>query len=508
MIKTSFRSILGTAVLCLCAPAQAQLINGSFEINGISGETFLGWDEFGGVSASTELATDGARTARIEAPQNGGWDLAGVLQGIALSPGGYVRVNVESGFTGADPLVGQTRSLVNVEWRAGNGDLIGYESLTSSMSCDTPDTVYSFERIAGPAPPGTAEARLLLGAFSTPADQPGVVHFDEAEMVEITPPTKGEIQWNDFGGRTIEWSGYTWRVKRGGYFGPGNNLFADADDAVWVDAQGRLHMKIIERDGQWYSTELALVDPLGYGDHVFSVVGKIDEVDINTVLGAFTWEYQLSYTGIESTNLANEFDIEFSRWKNPQNEIAQFLPQPWQAGHISRYEFSPPSDDTITTHAFNMQETFVDCRAWWGDALDPAPGDIIHTWYYTGEHIPDDETPRVHLNFWMIEEPPTDLQEKEFVFDSFRFIGEPCSPADVTTAGAGAGDPGFGTPDGQVTGADIQYYVNAWVALDPAVADVTTTGAGEGEPGYGVPDGAVTGADIQYYVNLWVAGCP
>jgi hypothetical protein len=83
-----------------------------------------------------------------------------------------------------------------------------------------------------------------------------------------------------------------------------------------------------------------------------------------------------------------------------------------------------------------------------------------------------------------------------------------CGIADVTTTGAGAGDPGFGVPDGEVTGADIQYFVNFWVAGDVSVADVTTTGAGAGDPGFGVPDGQVTGADIQYFVNFWVLGCP
>ena len=298
-------------------------------------------------------------------------------------------------------------------------------------------------------------------------------------------------------------------MKRGGFFGPGNNnLFSDSDDTIWVDPQGRLHMKIIDRDGQWYNSELTIVDVLGYGDHVFQVVGRIDQLDINTVLGAFTWEYQLSYAGLESNNLANEFDIEFSRWNNPGTDIGQFVCQPWQAGDISRYEFAPPTNQSITTHAFNMQQTFVDCRAWYGSAAVPAPGDIIHTWNYTGIHIPDDESPRVHLNFWRIDGPPTDGQEQEFIFESFAFIGDDCGPADITTTGAALGDPGYGVPDGLVTGADIQYYVNAWVAQDLAIADVTTQGAGLGDPGFGVPDGLVTGADIQYYVNLWVAGCP
>jgi len=81
------------------------------------------------------------------------------------------------------------------------------------------------------------------------------------------------------------------------------------------------------------------------------------------------------------------------------------------------------------------------------------------------------------------------------------------SEADLTTTGAGIGDPGFGVPDGQVTSADINYYVNAWVGGNTAIADVTTTGAGVGDPGFGVPDGQITGTDINYYVNIWVLGC-
>jgi len=88
----------------------------------------------------------------------------------------------------------------------------------------------------------------------------------------------------------------------------------------------------------------------------------------------------------------------------------------------------------------------------------------------------------------------------------FPLIG--CSLADVTTQGAGVGDPGFGAPDGIVTGADINYFVNFWIVGDLAVADLTTQGAGIGDPGFGVPDGIVTAADINYYVNLWAAGCP
>ena len=39
-------------------------------------------------------------------------------------------------------------------------------------------------------------------------------------------------------------------------------------------------------------------------------------------------------------------------------------------------------------------------------------------------------------------------------------------------------------------------------------ADVTTQGAGAGDPLFGIPDGIISGADINFFVNEWVTGCP
>ena len=80
--------------------------------------------------------------------------------------------------------------------------------------------------------------------------------------------------------------------------------------------------------------------------------------------------------------------------------------------------------------------------------------------------------------------------------------------ADFTTQGAGAADPLFGVPDGLVTAADINYYVNFWGAGDLGIADLTTQGAGAGDPLFGIPDGIITASDINFFVNEWVTGCP
>ena len=50
-------------------------------------------------------------------------------------------------------------------------------------------------------------------------------------------------------------------------------------------------------------------------------------------------------------------------------------------------------------------------------------------------------------------------------------------------------------------------YKNSRINND-CVADLTSLDQAWHEPFYAVPDGIVTGIDIQYYVNLWIAGCP
>ncbi|MEM1331036.1 MAG: PQQ-dependent sugar dehydrogenase [Planctomycetota bacterium] len=83
-----------------------------------------------------------------------------------------------------------------------------------------------------------------------------------------------------------------------------------------------------------------------------------------------------------------------------------------------------------------------------------------------------------------------------------------CSPADVTTNNANPGDAEYGVPDGEITTADLTYFVEQWLADNAAVADVTTNATNPGDANYGVPDGEVTAADLSYFVEIWLAGCP
>jgi hypothetical protein len=190
-----------------------------------------------------------------------------------------------------------------------------------------------------------------------------------------------------------------------------------------VDGDDDLHMTIQRIGSTWYSTEVVLEEALGYGDYIFTTVGRLDLLHENTVFGLFVWQYGPCW-GEEYLwwNAYNEIDIEFSRWGNPGNSIGQFVAQPYDwGGNISRFD-ATFSDEELTSHAFNWLADRVEFRSWRGGPDDEAPENMIHSWIYTGPHIPRPEQPRVHINLWQLNGGPGIYQET--VLDEFTFVPE------------------------------------------------------------------------------------
>ena len=121
--------------------------------------------------------------------------------------------------------------------------------------------------------------------------------------------------------RSIMFSGYEWWVKDG-FSGPGPNNFSDSPRNVWVDQQGRLHLRIERRRKTWYAAEVILAQTSGYGAYRFGVDSRVDNLDLNAVLGLFTW-----CTNPSAANC--EIDIEMSRWSNELNQNAGYVVQPY-----------------------------------------------------------------------------------------------------------------------------------------------------------------------------------
>lgn len=90
--------------------------------------------------------------------------------------------------------------------------------------------------------------------------------------------------------RTIEFAGYRWGVKSSRTLvRPGWNYFSDDPADVYVDDQG-LHLTITTRDQQWRSTEVVLLDHLGYGTYTFQTESALDAPDPRIAFRAYTWD--------------------------------------------------------------------------------------------------------------------------------------------------------------------------------------------------------------------------
>lgn len=230
------------------------------------------------------------------------------------------------------------------------------------------------------------------------------------------------------GQRTISWSGYEWHVRtsqgggNSGQVGHAYNYFSDSSNNVWVDAEGRLHLKITYANGHWNSAWIASTTRLGYGTYRFYCDSRLDNLDKFVTLGMFTW------TDLACVEGNREIDLEFSTWGDsilPNN--AQYVIQPyWVNGNLSRYQLTSAA---TSTHSFTWQPDSVSFSSVEGHCAPPSSCTPINSWEFTrlnGVHSSADE--RVHLNLWLNNgsynniPAPSSGQPVEVVISKFEFI--------------------------------------------------------------------------------------
>lgn len=217
-------------------------------------------------------------------------------------------------------------------------------------------------------------------------------------------------------GRTLQFSGLTWKVKaHESPTGPGPNYFSDSEDDVWTDGGGRLHMRIAQRDGKWYCTEVYTTETLGYGTYTFTLASRVDQLDRNIVLGLFTWDDEAPAYNYR------EIDIEFSRWGIEANENAQYVVQPYDtAGNMERFNAALAGD--ASTHIVNWGADSVHFSSFQGSASPPNPPDEIWAWAYAGDDAPPAGMESARINLWLYEgNAPSDGLGAEVVIESFSY---------------------------------------------------------------------------------------
>lgn len=229
---------------------------------------------------------------------------------------------------------------------------------------------------------------------------------------------EGVLAWDEFpdasSDRFVLFAEYRWRVKTGDLAGPGPNYFSDDSENVFVDTGGSLHLRITFRDDRWYSGEVVLDEPLGYGTYSFIVAIRVDNIDPNVVAAGFIY-------GSED----QEIDIEFSQALTEDPENSQYVVQPYHIpGNI--YAFKTP-DAEVTSHRFHWQPDRIDFVSWEGNApFPPDDDDVIARWEYTGKSVPDPIDAKMRFNLWLFGgDPPTVGEELEFIVSDFEFEEEP-----------------------------------------------------------------------------------
>ena len=212
--------------------------------------------------------------------------------------------------------------------------------------------------------------------------------------------------------RTISFSGITWTVKSsaGDLWGPGPNNFSDAQNNVWVDAAGNLHLKITYENGVWKCAEVIAQQSFGYGTYRFTLATDVADLDPNVVLGLFTWNDDAAFNH-------REIDIEFSRWGDALDATnAQYTVQPYTASaNLKRWALS--SGYGLTTHEFRWTKNSIVFES-------KSAGNRLLQWNYTrraGIPKPGGENPRINL--WLFRgAAPTDGLPVEVIVSKFEYL--------------------------------------------------------------------------------------
>jgi hypothetical protein len=110
--------------------------------------------------------------------------------------------------------------------------------------------------------------------------------------IDYHPSTDpGVLAWTEIPpSRTLSFGGATFWVKDSDHFetGPGPCVFSPGEQNVFVDGDGRLHLKILKQGSTWTCSEVVLDRSRGHGAYTFQVVSALDKLDSRDVFPAFS----------------------------------------------------------------------------------------------------------------------------------------------------------------------------------------------------------------------------
>ncbi|WP_158263781.1 glycoside hydrolase family 16 protein [Deinococcus arcticus] len=230
---------------------------------------------------------------------------------------------------------------------------------------------------------------------------------------------------------TLNFSGFTWTVKEGSGLGPGPNTWSARN--VWLDAAGDLHLAI-RRDGStWTNAEVSTGRRLGYGTYEWRVIGRVDQLDQNVVLGLFQYPTPDTVPAGQDPDGLFEIDVELARWGQASAQPLNYTTYPSARGQPVTSRVLPLQlQGTYTTHRYTrlrdrvIHETFgghttarsnrMGCNEFvWPATYNPSTGG------WTNPRIAQIEMP-VHMNLWLFRGmAPANGQETEVTVRRFQY---------------------------------------------------------------------------------------
>jgi hypothetical protein len=181
MRKTTYLAA-AAAMACGCV-AQAQLANPSFEVPGTS-TIFDQWTNFENAEAWFAFARSGAVSVKVFGNGSGQFNAAGVFQALPATPGQSFEGSAYWRNDSSDPIQGDNFGVVNIEWKDSGGNTISVDTAQAG-NAGSPQNVWTQSVVTGTAPAGTVAARLVLLHLQGPAQQPGAIFFDDANLQQV-----------------------------------------------------------------------------------------------------------------------------------------------------------------------------------------------------------------------------------------------------------------------------------------------------------------------------------
>ena len=230
--------------------------------------------------------------------------------------------------------------------------------------------------------------------------------------IDYHPSTdRGVLTWTELPpSRTLSFGGEKFWVKDSEPFltGPGPCVFSPSEQNVFVDADGRLHLRILKQGSTWTCSEVVLDRARGHGAYTFQVVSDLDQLDVQEVFSGFLFE-----------SLTREIDVECSPVLTGLPNGCQYVTQPFSTPGNRRI-FSMPSGPS--SHRIYWSADHIWFLSWRGlQSFPPEPQDIIQSFVYTGPDIPPPGRERMRLNLWLNGQPPTTGTGSAVAIHSFQY---------------------------------------------------------------------------------------